>query len=205
MALEIDNRAFENQMAVLQAASTVNGELGKRLRESIFNELKAARDRIVSNIKFDNGDPRGTAKAVKRYVATKYLGGIISITDGKKTGGKISYNEPRKVYPGMKGHSGGNILPRSQRTEDILTTADRGFILRFVNAGTHPRYAAGRNGKWSKNGTNSTFTKLKEQGKYFRGSIAPRNFFANIGQPELERAAKNLETIINEEFEKVFI
>lgn len=204
MALVLDENGFKNQLEVLQAASTMDGELGKRLRQSIYNELKAARNRIVNGISFANGDPRETARSVKRYVATKYLGGIISITDGKKTGGRISYNAPRKVYPGMKGHRGGNRMPRSQRTEDILTTADRGFILRFVNAGTHPRYANGRNGKWGRSGGNSTFAKLQEQGDYFRGSIAPRNFFGKIGQPELEKAAKNLETIINEEFDKIF-
>ena len=32
MALEIDNKVFENQMQVLQAAATMDGELGKRLR-----------------------------------------------------------------------------------------------------------------------------------------------------------------------------
>jgi hypothetical protein len=172
------------------------------LRESIFQELKAARNRIVGNIKFANGDPRGTASSVKRYVAAKYLGGVISITDGRKTGGRISYSAPRKVYPGMGGKRGGNRMPRSQRTEDILTTADRGFILRFVNSGTNPRYANGRN----RSGRNnlSALYRLQEEGDYYRGSIAPRNFFGSLGQPELERAAANLGRIIDEEFEKVF-
>lgn len=202
MALEIDNSAFKNQLDVLQALSTVDGELGKRLRESIFQELKAARNRIVGNIKFANGDPRGTASSVKRYVAAKYLGGVISITDGRKTGGRISYSAPRKVYPGMGGQRGGNRMPRSQRTEDILTTADRGFILRFVNSGTNPRYANGRN-RSGRNNLSSLY-RLQEEGDYYRGSIAPRNFFGSLGQPELERAAANLGRIIDEEFEKVF-
>ena len=143
MALVVNDRYFENQMAVLKAASTVDGELGKRLRESIFQELKAARNRIVSNIHFANGDPRETAKSVKRYTAHKYLGGIVSIAQNEKTGRRNSYTASRKVFPGMKGHRGGNRVPRSQRTEDILTTADRGFILRFVNSGTIPRYSGG--------------------------------------------------------------
>ena len=207
MALIIDDNGFKNQMEVLQAASTMDGELGKRLREAIFNEMKAARDRVVSDIKFANGDPRGTAKAVKRYVSRKYLGGVLSILDGKKSsGGRNSYEAPRKVYPGMKGKRGGNRMIRSNRTQEMLSypSADRGFILRFVNSGTNPRYANGRNGKWSKNGTNATFGRLQDQGDYFRGSIAPRNFFAPAGEREILKAMNNLSAIIDEEYNKIF-
>ena len=201
MALIIDKQV-ENQMAVLRAASTQDSELSKRLRESIFQELKDARDRIAGGINFANGDPRGTARSVKRYTATKYLGGIVSLTDGKKTGGKNSYNAPRKVFPGKGGQRGGNRMLRSQRTEDILTTADRGFILRFVNSGTMPRYANGRN-LTGKNNRRALY-KLQEEGDYFRGSIAPRNFLETLGQPSMQTAMQNLEKIIDEEFEKIF-
>lgn len=207
MALIIDENGFKDQLDVLQAASTMNGELGKRLREAVFKEMKAARARVVNDIHFANGDPRGTAKAVKRYVAGKYLGGVLSILDGKKSsGGRNSYEAPRKVYPGMKGHRGGNRRLRSQRTQDILElpSSDRGFILRFVNSGTNPRYAAGRNGKWSKSGRNATFGKLQEEGDYFRGSIAPRNFFAPAGEREILTAMNNLSVIIDEEYNKIF-
>lgn len=206
MALEFDNKVFENQMQVLHAAATMDGELGKRLRDAIFTELKGVRDRIVSDIKFANGDPRGTARSVKRYVARKYLGGVVSILNGKGVGGTNSYVAPRKVYPGMKGHRGGNRQLRSPRTQQILdyAPADRGFILRFVNSGTHPRYANGRNGNWSKRGSNSTFFKLQEQGDYYRGSIASRNFFGSYGEVEMQKAVTNLATIIDQEFNKLF-
>lgn len=206
MALEFDNKIFENQVRVLQAAATMDGDLGKRLRDAIYNELKGVRDRIVSDIKFKNGDPRGSAHAVKRYVARKYLGGVVSIMDGKGVGGTNSYVAPRKVYPGMRGHRGGNRSLRSPRTQQILDYApsDRGFILRFVNSGTHPRYANGRNGKWSRNGSNSTFFRLQEQGDYYRGAIGARNFFGTHGNIEMQKAIANLSTIIDEEFNKLF-
>lgn len=207
MALIIDEQGFRNQMTVLQAASVVDGELGKRLRESIYNELKDARYRIVGGIKFKNGDPRGTASAVKRYTAKKYLGGVISILDGKSSGGtSLGYEAPRKVYPGMKGYRGGNRTPRSKRTQEILDYApqDCGFILRFVNSGTKPRYANGRNGRWGRSGDNRTFFKLQEQGDYFRGAISPRNFFGTVGQREMQTVVNNLSRIIDEEYSKVF-
>ena len=206
MGLIIDEKKFSNQLTVLRAASVVDGELGKRLRESIYNELKDARNRIVGDIKFKNGDPRGTAHAVKRYTAKKYLGGVISILDGKSSGGSsLGYEAPRKVYPVMKGHRGGNRTPRSKRTQDILNLApqDRGFILRFVNSGTNPRYANGRN-VTGNNRNLRNFFRLQEEGDYFRGSIAPRNFFGTIGQREMQAVVSNLSHIIDEEYSKVF-
>ena len=206
MALIVNDEVIANQMRVLQAASVVDSELGKRLRECIFVELKNIRDRIVSGIKFENGDPRGTAHAVKRYIASKYLGGTVSIAPGgKEYGGRNSYEAPRKVYPGMPGHRGGNRMLRSHETQQRLSygPADRGFILRMVNSGTNPRYANGRNGKW-KNGNNDTFFKLQEQGDWYRGSIAPRNFFGTKGEPEVQKGVQNLAKIIDEEFNKLF-
>ena len=203
MALEINNELLTNQMRVLQAASVVDSELGKRLRELIFQELKRVRYDIAGGLKFANGDPRGTRGAVKRYIASKYLGGVVSIMDGKASGNRNSYEAPRKLRQGQRG---GNRMLRSKRTDDILHYGpdERGFILRFINSGTHPRYANGRNGKWDKRGNNSTFFKLQEQGDYYRGSIAPRNFMNKLGKPSMQRAVENLSKMVDEEFDKLF-
>ena len=206
MGMIIDSKGYENQLAVLSALSTVDGELGKRLRECIFEELKAARDRIVSDITFKNGDPRGTAKAVKRYVARKYLGGVVSILDGKGSGGVSNYEAPRKVYPGPGGQRGGNRMLRSQRTQEILNYAgvDRGFILRFVNSGTNPRYSGGGRVELGKSSSAKNFFRMQEEGTGYRGSIAPRNFFGTAGSREMQRAVENLGRMIDEEYDKIF-
>lgn len=203
MPIEVNSQVFENQRRILQALTVVNSEMSQRLRESIFNELKKVRDNISSSIHFKNGDPRGTAKAVKRYIARKYMGGVVSILSSRQASGvRNTYEEPRKLIPGQRG---GNRMLRSLRTESILGLApqDRGFILRMVNSGTHPRYANGRNGKW-KNGNNRTFFKLQEDGTYYRGSISPRNFFAQEGHRQMEAAVQNLSKMIDEEFQKLF-
>lgn len=203
MPIEVNSQVFENQRRILQALTVVNSEMSQRLRESIFNELKKVRDNISSSIHFKNGDPRGTAKAVKRYIARKYMGGVVSILSSRQASGvRNTYEEPRKLRPGQRG---GNRMLRSLRTESILGLApqDRGFILRMVNSGTHPRYANGRNGKW-KNGNNRTFFKLQEDGTYYRGSISPRNFFAQEGHRQMEAAVQNLSKMIDEEFQKLF-
>lgn len=203
MALEINTEILENQRAAIQACMTVNSDMGKRLRELIFQELKRVRNDIAGGLKFANGDPRGTRGAVKRYIASKYLGGVVSILDGKSSGRKNSYEAPRKLRTGQRG---GNRMIRSQRTDDILHYGpdERNFILRFINSGTHPRYANGRNGKWDRRGNNSTFFKLKEQGDYYRGSIAPRNFMSTLGNPSMRRAVENLSKMVDEEFDKLF-
>ena len=138
MPIEVNSQVFENQRRILQALTVVNSEMSQRLRESIFNELKKVRDNISSSIHFKNGDPRGTAKAVKRYIARKYMGGVVSILSSRQSSGvRNTYEEPRKLIPGQRG---GNRMLRSPRTDYILGLApqDRGFILRMVNSGTHP-------------------------------------------------------------------
>lgn len=201
VGLEVDTQMLENQRLALQACMTVDSELGKRLREHIFQELKRIRNDVAGGLKFANGDPRGTRGAVKRYVAGKYLGGVVSILDGKKSGSKNSYEAPRKLRPGQRG---GNRMLRSQRTDDMLHYGpdERGFILRFVNSGTNPRYANGRNvsGKNMRN-----FFKLQEEGDYYRGSIAARNFMDRLGSPSMQKAIDNLSKMIDEEFNKLFI
>jgi hypothetical protein len=201
MALEINQQYFQNQQHVLKALSAVDGEFHKRLREMIFLELKAARNKIVEDISFKNGDPRGTRHAVKRYVAGKYLGGVVSILDGRTSGSKNNYEAPRKLRPGQRG---GNRMPRSLRTDDILHygPGQRSFILRYVNSGTAPRYAAGRN--VSGRGNRREFFRMQEEGDWYRGSIAPRNFFARLGQPEIEKAVDRLGKMVDEAFDKLF-
>ena len=202
---EINHQVLENQRQMLRAAMVADSEMGDRLREVIAEEMKKARNRIVGQIKFDNGDPRGMAHAIRRTVYKNLLGGSVWIPSPKtpKNGSRSNYEPPRKLRPGQRG---GNRRLRSERTDDIMHYGplDRGWILRMVNAGTRPRYANGRNGNWGKSGGNRTFFKLQEQGDYYRGSIGARNFFGTIGNRELDTALSNLSKMINEEFKKLF-
>lgn len=73
-------------------------------------------------------------------------------------------------------------MPRSRRTEDLLTYqgADRGFILRFLNAGTDDR--------------NSHIG--------HRGAISARSFFADSSQQAMEKAAQQLDGLIEDLIKK---
>lgn len=200
--VEINQQLLDNQREALRACMTVDSEMGKRLREAIFNELKAARNKIVESIRFDNGDPRGTAHAVKRYMAGKYLGGVVSIASykAKASGTKSTYEAPRTLRPGQRG---GNRVPRGSETARYLSYGpqDRMFILNWIDQGTKVRYSGhGRNGK-----TEAAYEKFVEKhgGTGRRGSIAPRNFFKTLGEPAMETAIKNLGQMVEEEFEKL--
>lgn len=200
--VEINQQLLDNQRDALRACMTVDGEMGKRLREAIFEELKRARNSIVESIKFDNGDPRGTAHAVKRYVAGKYLGGVLSIASykTKASGMKSTYEPPRTLQPGQRG---GNRRARGSETQRYMSYGpqDRGFILNWLNSGTNIRYSGyGRNGK-----TAAAYDKFVERngGKGFRNQIAPMNFFQRLGEPALEKAMENLSKIVDEEFSKL--
>lgn len=202
--VEINQQLLDNQREALRACMTVDSEMGKRLREAIFQELKAARNKIVESIRFDNGDPRGTAHAVKRYIAGKYLGGVVSILNGRsaKGGTANTYEPPRKLRPGQRG---GNRRPRSSRTQQILNygPSDRDFILRFVNSGTKQR-AIERLTEVKLASGGSKYKWVSNPSLYGnRGSIAPRNFFARYGSLAMDIAIENLGKMVEEEFEKL--
>ena len=205
VSLQIENTVVLEQKQVLEQALSTNPKTQKALQKQIRQVIFEARDEVMNSIKFKNGDPRQSRRAVRTAVYKKILGGNINILDGRNARHGNNYEPPRKVYPGMKGHRGGNRLPRGQRTQDILTYApqSRGFILRFVNSGTNPRYAAGRNGRWDKNGNNKTFFALQEEGDFYRGAIAPRNFFKGAAERALVQATDALANLIDTELENI--
>ena len=163
-----------------------NPQMEKRVQGLIRKVLMAARSEIGKGIKFDHGDPRQAYKAVKTAVYRRILGGNVSILNKRHAGSRgpvppvVHKLETRTNSKGN--HRGGNRMPRSRRTEDLLTYqgADRGFILRFLNAGTDERESRIGN----------------------RGAIAPRNFFATSSQKAMEQAAEQLDRLIEELIKK---
>ena len=76
--------------------------------------------------------------------------------------------------------------------------ADRGFILRFLNQGTTQRNITHLTEIKRADGT-SKFRFTSNGGKYGnRGAIAARNWFGQRSQQELERAASNLDKMIDD-------
>ena len=191
--------AFEKKIEELK---TTNPGFEKRLRGVIRKVLGEVRAKMQQSAQSDlqmQRDPRKAYKAVRYAVYKRLFGGQVNILPSSKTV-KGNYEPPRKGLP----KRGGNRRSRSTRTQDLLDYEgiSRGFVLRFLNAGTKARYAGyGRNGK-----TQADYERFiaNHDGRGFRGSIAARNWFGPRSQKELENAAGHIQEIIdrviNEEF-----
>lgn len=166
-----------------------NPEMEKRVQKLVRQVIIAARRAVSEDARGEmRSDPRQTYKAVKSAIYKRILGGSISILNRKKTsGGASSYEPPRKLRPNQRG---GNRVPRGSNTQRIMgySGADRGFILRFLNAGTSDRVAGTRGGRLTGN----------------RGRIAARNFFGRTSQQAMERAAQQLENLIDQLIQNEF-
>ena len=172
--VQIDGLVKQRQE--LEQLMMSNPAMEKRVQGLIRKVLLEARRTISNQSKTDiKADPRKAYKAVKTAVYKRILGGSVSILNKKRTGTTSLYEPPRTLQAGQRG---GNRRSRSQRTEQVMSYqgADRGFILRFLNAGTDQRQTRFGN----------------------RGSISPRNFFANSSQPAMQKAAEQLGTLIDE-------
>ena len=201
VSLEVNDAVVLEQKQVLEQALSTNPKTQKALQKLIRKAIMQARAELSDYIKtkFENGDPRGAARAVRTSVYRKILGGNINILNGKKAHGTNSYEPPRTLRPGQRG---GNRRPRSVRTNKVMHYAgeDRGFILRFVNSGTKQR-AIER--LMNVKGTNK-FRWVQNASEYGnRGSIAPRDFFRAGAEPRLRAAADYLADLIDTELEDI--
>lgn len=186
-AFEVDG--LVKQKEALESLMMSNPAMEKKVQGLIRKVLLAAR-RQVSNAANSpsvmKSDPRQAYKAVKSAVYRRILGGNISLLNKRRVGTRgpvppvVHQLETRVNSKGN--HRGGNRMPRSRRTEDLLTYqgADRGFILRFLNQGTSSR----------------------ESRVGYRGAIRARNFFASSSLAAMQKAAEQLDTLIEELIKK---
>ena len=164
----------------------VQGLIRKVLGEVRKNMGAAAKDAMKS-------DPRQAYKAVRTAVYKRILGGNVNILQKRRaSGGGGAYTPTRTLKSGQRG---GNRRARSERTMKLesYTGSSRGFVLRFLNAGTNNRvvnftpHENKKPDKWNKHPNTG-----------FRGRIAPRNFFGDRSHQEMEKAAQKLERLIDE-------
>ena len=135
--------AFEKKLKELE---TTNPGFEKRLRgviKKVLGQVRAALQKDAQSGLQMQSDPRKAYKAVRYAVYKRIFGGQVNILPSRKTV-KGHYEPQRKGLP----KRGGNRRTRSKRTQDLLDYEgiSRGFVLRFLNAGTRVRYAGyGRN------------------------------------------------------------
>lgn len=183
---EVNDTVIVKQQQVLEAALSTNPKTQAVLRKIIRKYVMEARAKVVQSIHFKNGDPRGTARAVRSSVYKKVLGANINIFNSRKAHGANNYEPSRTLRPGQRG---GNRVKRGSVTSRMMHYApqDRGMILRWNNSGTGDRTAGTRNGRLGGN----------------RGSIAARNFFRPLGDRALGQMRDTLTTVIEEELAKL--
>lgn len=141
ITIEIDKMSAEVQAEALARLLVDNPDTRERLKNSVRSVLKKARKDISKDIHENlSNDPRSAYRAVKHTIYRQILGGNISILAARRAGTKYKLIVKRKLDENPK-QWGGNRRKRSDRTEQIDTYfgKDRGFVLRFLNAGTDER------------------------------------------------------------------
>lgn len=204
--VEVNDAVLLGQKKVLEEALSTNPNTQKALQKLIRQVILAARKQVVSNIHFDNGDPRKSAQAVRTAVYKRILGANINIYNSRKSHGTQRYEAPRKLQAGQRG---GNRRTRSERTKQLqgYPPQDRGFILRFVNSGTAPRFIGFRNTTRSNEGRYQELVNrvgnMERANTGHRGAISPRNFFRPVAERTLTMAVDNLATLIDSELDNI--
>lgn len=174
--VDINNTILVEQRRALEAVMSANPDTEKALRKIIRKVILEVRNDVVASFKFKNGDPRKARQSVRSTVYKQILGANINIYSSRKAHSQTQYEPAKKLRQRQRG---GNRLPRSRRTQQIMGYGplDRGFILRFLNNGT--------SGRMSRYGN--------------RGSIAARHFFQQAGEKALMKAADKLADIMDNE------
>lgn len=177
---------LQEQMKQLDALLASNPEMEKKMRRVISKVMIKAQKLTQKEIAGDMpNDPRHAAKAVRKAVYRRILGGNINILrKSRATEGASNYTPTRTLKSGQRG---GNRRLRSERTHrmDSYNASDRGFILFWLNSGTGNRQERGfRNDphrsqvkRGSQGGDVNKYGKTVNTGA--RGNIAPRNVFAS--------------------------
>ena len=187
---ELDNLLMSNpamekkvQGLIRKVLATVKKSLGQAAREKM------------------NSDPRHAYKAVRVAIYKRILGGNVNILNKKHATAHGSYTPTRTLRSGQRG---GNRKARSGRTMKLESYegSDRGFILRFLNAGTEERYInflpdsrREHVHRGSQGGNMKKYGKTINTGR--RGRISARNWFGSRSHSEMENAANNLEQLID--------
>ena len=181
---------LQEQMKQLDALLASNPEMEKKMRRVISKVMIKAQKWTQKEIANDpalNNDPRHAAKAVRKAVYRRILGGNINILNKKKRGNPSTYTPTRTLKSGQRG---GNRRLRSERTMrmDSYSAEDRTFILLFLENGARKDGGRRQMGSFNEDPHRSKVKRGSQGGdvkKYgttvntgSRGNIKPRNIFS---------------------------
>lgn len=192
MSNAIEITGLEERIKQYGRMSIKNPMMQKRINEAIRKVLMQVRAALQRDARGGLGmkeDPRNAYKAVRMAVYRRIFGGQVNILQSRKASNLRLYEPPRKGTSDPRGR-GGNRVVRQERTTTIMSYQgkDRGFILRFLNGGTDVRSIHSMGGR--------DLVNAPKGGN--RGSIAPRNWFGQRSQQEMEQAAQQLDKMIDD-------
>ena len=199
-AKSFEIEGYAEQMKKLKSMMTEDPTFRHRINAVVRQVLKEARKEISEDaMSVIGNDPRHAYKAVRSSVYRRILGGQVNILARKKAGAPTSYQKPRKGLPKI----GGNRWGRSDRTIALegYEGMDRGFILRFFNAGTHVRAVRTYKGK---DGEKHSINPEAKKGGH-RGSMDKREFFGNSSMRALEKASQQMQELIDRVIAQEFV
>ena len=172
----------------LERLLTTDPTMEQYMRTAIAYVLQQARKDTMNEIAGElKTDPRHAARAVRRTLYKTILGGNINILNKRKAG--------------SKGDVPSTTRGRLDSTTRIMsyTGSDRGFILRFVNAGTNERVTTHMNGHAILRTDRHGNRVYRTQKIGSRGAILGRNFFGSKSLAAMNEAA----VLLTKEFERI--
>ena len=134
---------LQEQIKQLDSLLASNPEMEAKMRRVISRVLVKAQKQMQKHLSNEIiHDPRHAAKAVRKAVYRRILGGNINILNKRRAGTPGTYTPTRTLRSGQRG---GNRMARSERTMrmESYTGDDRGFVIRFLNSGTDARNMEG--------------------------------------------------------------
>lgn len=192
MSNAIEITGLEERIRQFGKLATTNPMMQRRINEAVKTVLIQVRSALQREARSGLGmknDPRNAYKAVRMAVYRRIFGGQVNILQSRRAGAMRLFEPPRKGTSDPKGR-GGNRVTRQSRTTDLMsyTGKDRGFILRFLNAGTTDRAIHSMGGH--------DLVNAPKGGN--RGRIAARDWFGQRSHQEMERAAQQLDKLIDD-------
>ena len=172
----------------LERLLTTDPTMEQYIRTAIGYVMEKARKDVVSKAaSVMQSDPKKAASAIRRTIYKQVLGANLNIL--------------RKKRAGRKGNVPSSTRGRSADTERYLgyQGSDRGFILRFINAGTDDRVATHMNDHPIKR-SGMVKSHIYRSGQIGgRGSILGHDFFGPAAKAAIEEATE----LLTKEFEKI--
>lgn len=160
----------------LERLLTTHPEMEKKVRKILSKVVREAAKQVsLSASAAIPHDPRKAANAVRSTTYQMLLGGNVNLYNSRKAGKGQPYYPVRRLRDGQRG---GNRIPRSRRTEQMMSYvgADRAFILRWLESGTATRTSRYGN----------------------RGAIAARNWFTPASDRAMNAAIDQFNTLLEE-------